>query len=131
MTDSVASIEDEPLLTEDSSRQSSPFLQEVNSSLTFRARKLLQSHDGRAVLVVFVMYFLSNFSWMYLDVPIVRLLEYAVCEEHFRSHRMENRLTSKIIDERLCKIKSIQSEVALLIGVRISLEALAGTQFLV
>lgn len=86
MADSVASVEDEPLLTEDSSRPSSPGPRNRILSLTSRARELWSSHDGRAVVFVFALYFLSNFIWMYLDVPIVRLLEYAVCERHFRSH---------------------------------------------
>ena len=63
-----------------------------------------------------------------MNVPIIRLVEYAVCERHFRpiSKPVTVPATLKDIDELACKIEPVQSEVAIILGVRSSLEPLAG-----
>ncbi|MCJ1382411.1 hypothetical protein MMC17_005524 [Xylographa soralifera] len=72
------------------------------------------------------MVFLGNFTWYFLELPIVRLFEYAVCQQYYRSHPELINLSQGTIEERLCKTKLIQSKVAYLTGGRISLEALSG-----
>ena len=131
MTASIQSIEDEPLLSEDSSRESKSISRDRSVSLIANICRFASKQRGQAVPFVFALYFLSTFTWMFLDVPIVRLVEYAVCEKYYRAHPMQNLIVSGIIDERLCKKRPIQSEVAMLLGVRISLGAVVGTSYLV
>lgn len=77
----------------------------------------------RLLVVIFSLHCLINFTWYFLEVPIVRLLEYAVCQQYYQSHTQDVITYRKEVDEGLCKIEAIQNKVALLVGVKISLEA--------
>jgi len=74
----------------------------------------------------FLIYFLTEFGLITLQVPGTRLFEHAVCREYYRSNPSpwSPFNISAEIDERLCKIAPIQHEVALLSGWRDSFLAI-------
>lgn len=79
--------------------------------------------NRRLLVIIFTLHFLINFTWYFLEVPIVRLLEYAVCQQYYKWQTQGVTIYPKEVDEDLCKVEAIQDKVALLVGVKISLEA--------
>lgn len=73
------------------------------------------------------LYFWLNFTWYFLEVPTVRLLEYAVCQQYYRSHPQGIGMLHEEVGERFCKVEAIQAKVATLTGGKISLDAMSGT----
>lgn len=59
-----------------------------------------------------------------VSLPIVRIAENAVCEEYYQEHSPES-LSNGRIDEKFCKLDSIQSQLALLLGVEDTIGAFA------
>lgn len=72
------------------------------------------------------LYFWLNFTWYFLEVPTVRLLEYAVCQQYYRSHPQGIGMLHEEVGERFCKVEAIQAKVATLTGGKISLDAMSG-----
>ena len=103
----------------------SPDLFKQGKTRCLAVYKGLLRPDRRVVLCTSLMYFLLNFTWYFLEVPTVRLLEFAVCQKYFRSHPEEVDKPWNNIQEQDCKISAIQSKVALVSGARVSLEALS------
>ena len=122
------SLEAEPLLTVDRATESNTTSQAGSPAGKAKTSQDFNFRNERAVILTFTMYFIYYFICIYLNVPIIRLVEYAVCERHFRadSNPVKAPVTLKDMDELLCKIKPVQAEVAIILGVRFSLEALAG-----
>jgi hypothetical protein len=83
----------------------------------------LPDNNFRSIIYIYVIYFFSNFAGVLLDVPTIRLFERAVCAKWYRSHAPHD---LNDIDERFCKISPVQSEVAFLVGWRVSFDALPG-----
>jgi hypothetical protein len=93
------------------------------------AKRLLQ--PGRYLLLsLYVMFFLFRFALALLDVPKVRLIERAVCEQYYRKHPPTGDALLKGIPENQCKLLPIQVEVATVTGWRLSLDAVPGSPLL-
>ena len=82
--------------------------------------------DKRTLLSISALYFALNFGWYFLEVPILRLFEHAVCQQYYRSHPEDIHVVQDFIEESFCKIRPIQSKVSLIAGGRVSLEAFSG-----
>ena len=105
------------------SDSNSPLLRSrKNSKDTVQKAKSL---NRRLLVIIFSLHFLINFTWYFLEVPLVRLFEYAVCERYYRSQAQDIILDLGAVDEGLCKVELIQDKVAILVGGKISLEAMA------
>lgn len=72
-------------------------------------------------------YFLSNFALVMVSVPLVRLIEQAVCQRYYQFHAMVIHTSGPSnVDEASCKIEPVQKEVARLVGWQVSLNAVSG-----
>lgn len=64
-----------------------------------------------------------------VSVPLVRLVEQAVCQNYYRSHTMVMHTSGAgNVDEATCKIEPVQKEVARLVGWQVSLNAVSGME---
>ena len=70
--------------------------------------------------------FLTELSNNILTVPLVSLLERAICENYYRQHDQIALSSLGFIDEALCKIPAIQGELAKLRGWKAFFETLSG-----
>lgn len=61
-----------------------------------------------------------------VEVPMIKLFEQAICNRYYNAHDDLIRLGSGTIDEKLCKIKPIQNELAGLVGLKFTFDALPG-----
>lgn len=113
MESSVDHISSDPLLHSRSYPQNGPW-------------KVKRS-ERSIVFTISSLYFLVNLTWYFLEVPTVRLLEYAVCQQYYRSHPHGIGILQEAVGERFCKVEAIQAKVAILTGGEISLDAMSGT----
>lgn len=87
----------------------------------------------RLLVCAYAVFTLTGFAGMLLDVPLVRLLERAACQDYYLKHPQlsspsSNAVTlfSNTIDETRCKLVPIQSRVATLLGGKAAFDAGAG-----
>ena len=71
--------------------------------------------------------FLVEFSNSLLTVPVLSLLENAVCETYYRAHDQNVFHVSGSNNETLCKIAPVQAEVATLRGWKAFFETISGS----
>ena len=98
-----------------SSSSSSTASESVTSSAIDRKPSL--SH-WQTYVWIFVLQFITNFSFYLVSVPIVKLFEQRVCETYYGRNYDG--------DESLCKIPTIQDKVAYLLGLKATFDALPG-----
>ena len=78
------------------------------------------------LFLVFLIYALTTFGINLLEVPTVRLFENALCTRYYiRQNNATEIIQGKIV-ESWCKIPSIQDNLGLLRGWRMSLDAIPG-----
>ncbi|KAK4120683.1 general substrate transporter [Parathielavia appendiculata] len=124
-------IEAEPLLTAEE-RDSIDIADETTRSAdpdsghnqrygrrAFAARFQAKKRKTIIALLTLLMFTLST-SGMLILIPIFRLMEDAVCHIHYEKSRAEP------IDERLCKVDSVQKELAYLGGISAMLNSIVG-----
>ena len=107
-------LENEPLIRQGQDEYQHPIL-----TVSARLLRTLRIDDGKAITRIFLLYFISYLTFLFVEVPTIRILEYAVCRRHIQNEPDQ-------VSESDCKIPEVQSELALLLGVRVSLEAFAG-----
>ena len=66
-----------------------------------------------------------TFFFFLFELPLVRLVERAVCQEHYKG--LPSGPDWRHLDEDLCKTSGIQSKVAYVIGFRQSFKAIPGS----
>ncbi|TEA17583.1 MFS efflux pump atnC [Colletotrichum sidae] len=74
----------------------------------------------RAVVTTFIILFIASIGGALISTPEVRLLEMAVCRDYYREHdpRVIGHPPLSYIDEQLCKLSPIQSNLAYLQATR-------------
>ncbi|TDZ74846.1 MFS efflux pump atnC [Colletotrichum trifolii] len=74
----------------------------------------------RAVVTTFIILFVASIGGALISTPEVRLLEMAVCRDYYREHdpRVIGHPPLSYIDEQLCKLSPIQSNLAYLQATR-------------
>jgi PCFT/HCP family folate transporter-like MFS transporter 1/3 len=104
------------------STEATPLLVERDEDSTPPSRWRFQVQRPRtiAVLLSLLILILSTATNLML-VPTTRILEDIICHHHY-----EVQGKSEVIDERLCKIDAIQSELAYLNGIISTMEAIVG-----
>ncbi|TDZ21198.1 MFS efflux pump atnC [Colletotrichum orbiculare MAFF 240422] len=74
----------------------------------------------RAAVTTFIILFIASIGGALISTPEVRLLEMAVCRDYYREHdpRVIGHPPLSYIDEQLCKLSPIQSNLAYLQATR-------------
>ncbi len=95
-------------------------------TLSRSLNSIVTNRTYRLTACIFLIYFLLNFGLLALQVPGARLFERSVCQRYYRAHPRLGVPYGSFgeIPERLCKISSVQQEVALLVGWRDSFLAI-------
>ena len=112
---SLGENDQEPLISERSSDTAVPTSE--------KHHELWLSSLARYCLLI---EFLTELSNNVLTVPIVSLLERAICENYYHEHDQIALSSLGSVDEALCKIPEIQAELAKLRGWKAFFETLSG-----
>lgn len=90
-------------------------------------RGLRNGNSRRVLICVFGLIVLNQFCSYLTEVPIVRLIEKVICEKHHEGRGDDIDLKfDGDVDEKLCKIPAIQSELAKIIGLKSTFDAIPG-----
>ncbi len=87
-------------------------------------------HDASIAIVrspltrVFALYFVASFSSQLLEIPLVRLLESAICNRHFH-HELS--ASDRGVKEDLWKISPVQDKLSNVMGWKVCFDAIPGT----
>ena len=68
----------------------------------------------------------TYFAKHIVEVPLIRLLEEAICNKYYASNRGLVKDASTSIDEAMCKIPPIQNKMATIVGLKFTFDALPG-----
>jgi hypothetical protein len=74
---------------------------------------------------LFVLYFGFILTGALVEVPLVRLVEQAICNQHFHAASLS---PPHRIDESDCKIPDVQSVLVYVIGWKLSFDAMPGNR---
>jgi len=123
---SPVSNETSPLLTRPASISSNP--RSSASHLAKTAHHPKSPFYPYASILVGVISLVADFGGSLLDTPEVRLLEMAVCRDYYRVHDLGVIGTPPLsyVDEKLCKVKDIQANLAYLRASKFILMAIPG-----
>ena len=73
-----------------------------------------------------LLYFLVEMYDLISDAPLTALLEQNLCREYYTKHDPSQIVPGGSLDERLCKLNAVQSELAVVRGWSLALNALLG-----
>lgn len=76
------------------------------------------------LISTFCLQFLTYFAKHMVEVPMIKLFEQAICNRYYSSHGEKNLLAGPNVDERFCKTRAIQDELAGLMGLKFTFDAL-------
>ncbi|THY24190.1 MFS general substrate transporter [Aureobasidium pullulans] len=103
-----------------STREDEPLLNP--SPHTYRTKSVL-------ILVALVIVITSVAGGL-IGLPFVRLIEDAICQEHYASRPVEGGLfITSDVDEAHCKVDTVQSRLAYILAIQEMLDAIAGFTF--
>ena len=130
MPSSISDDERQPLLPDDEARAYSaqPVGKDlVGRQISRRAASLRDFVYGNPILIcTFGLQFCNYFAKHVLEVPIIKLLEFAICDRYYAIHGEESGPAHRPINEHSCKIPAIQNELTLLVGWKFTFDALPG-----
>ena len=78
------------------------------------------SHRVRLYICLFVLKFLTQFIQGLLELPLLRLVEYAVCRSY-------STRSTGMVGEETCKTPAVQDELAFIMGYKWAFDAIPGT----
>ena len=81
------------------------------------------------LICTFCLQFCNYFAKHMVEVPTIKLFEQAICNRYYRSHSSHEVLViagGQLVEERYCKIAPIQNELAALVGLKFTFDALPG-----
>ena len=61
-----------------------------------------------------------------VEVPMIKLFEQAICNRYYHGLRNSASIRGQPVEENLCKITPIQNELAALVGLKFTFDALPG-----
>ena len=76
--------------------------------------------ENPILICTFALQFCTYFAKHMVEVPTIKLFEQAICNRYYSGQSIPN------IDEGLCKIPTIQIELATLTGLKFTFDALPG-----
>ena len=116
--------EQQPLLQSQVSRQPTT---STESCLFQFTRSFRHSLPNRSTLIgTFCLQFLNYFAKHMIEVPMIKLFEQAICDRYYASPKQLSLSTRAYVPESECKVPAIQSELALLSGLKFTFDALPG-----
>jgi len=76
--------------------------------------------------ILYILYLLFRFAHFLLEVPTMRMIEYAAC--HQQHHRLGSDAISMLaeLDEAACKTATVQEQVTRVVGWKMSFDAIPG-----
>ena len=77
-------------------------------------------------ILPFALYLSASFANQLLEIPLLRLLENAICNRHYRSIGDDSLSVFIAIDEILCKIPAVQDQLSDVVGWKICFDAIPG-----
>lgn len=83
-------------------------------------------YEDPILFCTFSLQFCTYFAKHIVEVPMIKLFEQAICTRYYNEHRDLHSLVSGASEERLCKIPAIQNELAGLVGLKFTFDALPG-----
>ena len=105
------------------STETSALFREVAKPPRFPRRTWWQTNSPRIIVALLALdIFCLSMAGSLSIVPITRILEDILCHLYYDKHSGQN----GDIDESLCKIDAIQSELAYLLGLNSMVEAVVG-----
>lgn len=80
------------------------------------------------LIYTFCLQFLTYFAKHVIEVPIIKLFEQAICNRYYAAAHSQAGLGLALsdVDESHCKIPAIQTELAALVGLKFTFDALPG-----
>lgn len=84
--------------------------------------KFISNRNTIIISCVFALQFLSSFAKHVIEVPVIRLLEIAICNQYYRGRIVD----AQDISEKLCKVAPVQGKLSVLVGWKFSFDALPG-----
>jgi hypothetical protein len=78
----------------------------------------------RFYVCIFLLKFALTFYWTIFDLPLVRLVERAVCQEFYKG--LASGPKWRDVQEDMCKLAPIQNKLAYVLGFRLSFYAIPG-----
>jgi hypothetical protein len=82
---------------------------------------------GNPILIcTFCLQFCTYFAKHMVEVPMIKLFEQAICNRYYHTHDKLSFSAVGSVDEHLCKIPPIQKELAGLVGLKFTFDALPG-----
>lgn len=98
-------------------------------SNTFKSSVTSLSPHSFTIFCIFALALGASFTMRLLEIPQVRALERAICNDHYRHSSPEISVsqTSDDIDEARCKLEAIQSSLAYLTGWKLAFDSTPGT----
>ncbi|KAI0398868.1 major facilitator superfamily domain-containing protein [Xylaria palmicola] len=119
-----AADETAPLLTHHESDSSADTLRETAGDAALSTTSLYP----RAVFFIFALSFVADLGGALVDTPELRLLEMAVCRDYYLDHNPSviGSPPLSYVDEKLCKIKEIQVDLAYIMAVKSLLMTVPG-----
>lgn len=83
--------------------------------------------SGNPILIcTFCLQFCTYFAKHMVEVPTIKLFEQAICNRYYKAHGKISTPAAGSVDEHLCKISPIQNELAGLVGLKFTFDALPG-----
>ena len=133
MTSSTRDDERQPLLSPNTDDARHPLLS-LDSQESHRPKIWQWLVDGSTavkdfllnnpiLICTFCLQFCFYFAKHMVEVPSIKLFEQAICNRYYNRHE-ELAFSSGPIDEHLCKIAPVQNELANLVGLKFTFDAL-------
>ena len=91
----------------------------------FLLKAFIKAFKSPSVLP-FALYLSVSFANQLLEIPLLRLLENAICNRHYRSIRDDSLPVFIDVDEILCKIPAVQDQLSDVVGWKIFSDAIPG-----
>ena len=76
--------------------------------------------------IPYILNLLFRFAHFLLEVPTVRMIEYAICHRHVDEAKLEATAIVLKVNDASCKTAAIQGQVASTVGWKMSFDAIPG-----
>jgi len=82
--------------------------------------------ENPILICTFCLQFCTYFAKHMVEVPMIKLFEQAICNRYYATSDELVHATGQPVEERFCKIPPIQNELAGLVGLKFTFDALPG-----
>lgn len=79
-----------------------------------------------SIWVLYLLYFSFRFAHFLLEVPTIKMIEYAACNRELNPAPYAGTYTGSGLDDGRCNVTSVQTQISTITGWKLSFDALAG-----